>query len=305
MEKTYIVIGIICLLLIICILCKYIYGLKKEIRQFDKWIQKGEHIYYVDLYDKDIESLAYSINQRIQTEEKKERTVERQDRNFKKLVANLSHDLRTPITVISGYLQLLKLENNINNQAKEYITHLEKKTNYLKNLVDDLYMLFWSEAIEKEIEMLPVDVTELSISILKEYIENSQRAAEMFDIKMPKHSILIIGNKRVITRILCNLIDNALKYSTKSISFVITEDQRFCYIKISNPAEFMQDENIDSIFDLFYTKDATNTSSNGMGLYTTKKLVKNLGGNIYANYEKNIFSIEIELIKDKSGINTI
>ena len=61
------------------------------------------------------------------------------------MVANLSHDLRTPLTVIIGYLQLIRLEKNVNEPVNSYIEHIEKKADYLKKLVDDLYLLFWSE----------------------------------------------------------------------------------------------------------------------------------------------------------------
>lgn len=294
MIKVYTVIGAVCLFLIIIVLCRYIYSLKREIRRFDMWIKNGEHIYYVDLYDKDIESLAYSINQRIRLEEKKEQEIERRDKSFKKLAADLSHDLRTPITVISGYLQLLRLENNLEGNVCDYITHLEKKTIYLKKLVDDIYMLFWSEAIHKELDMYPMELVESSIFILKEYIENSRTAAETLNIHIHQQKLWIIGNEKYFTRILCNLLDNALKYSSGMIDFAVLQEGQNCQIQISNPADFSKNMDIQNIFELFYTEDEGNNSSGGIGLYTTKKLVKNLKGNIYATYEKRIFSIIIK-----------
>ena len=147
----------------------------------------------IKVFDKDIENLALSINKRIKEDERKEHQLKKQDKNFKKMVANLSHDLRTPLTVIIGYLQLIRLEKNVNEPVNSYIEHIEKKADYLKKLVDDLYLLFWSEAIESEVDMKSVNITEVVTSLLKEYIQNSKRASEQLDIRLPHGNIWILA----------------------------------------------------------------------------------------------------------------
>lgn len=112
----------------------YIFHLKREIRRIIEWIEHNEHIYSVNVFDKDIENLALSINKRIKEDERKEHQLKKQDKNFKKMVANLSHDLRTPLTVIIGYLQLIRLEKNVNEPVNSYIEHIEKKADYLKKI---------------------------------------------------------------------------------------------------------------------------------------------------------------------------
>ena len=183
----------------------YIFHLKKEIRRIIEWIEHNEYIYSVNVFDKDIENLALSINKRIKEDERKEHQLKKQDKNFKKMVANLSHDLRTPLTVIIGYLQLIRLEKNVNEPVNSYIEHIEKKADYLKKLVDDLYLLFWSEAIESEVDMKSINITEVVTSLLKEYIQNSKRASEQLDIRLPHGNIWILAQEKILTRILCKL----------------------------------------------------------------------------------------------------
>lgn len=211
------------------------------------------------------------------------------------MVANLSHDLRTPLTVIIGYLQLIRLEKNVNEPVNSYIEHIEKKADYLKKLVDDLYLLFWSEAIESEVDMKSVNITEVVTSLLKEYIQNSKRASEQLDIRLPHGNIWILAQEKILIRILCNLIDNALKYSTGDIMFYMWGESEYCHIQISNPSDYISDEELKSIFDLFYTKDEARTKSSGIGLYATRKLVIQISGDIQVNYEAGIFTVSIKL----------
>lgn len=273
----------------------YIFHLKREIRRIIEWIEHNEHIYSVNVLDKDIENLALSINKRIKEDERKEHQLKKQDKNFKKMVANLSHDLRTPLTVIIGYLQLIRLEKNVNEPVNSYIEHIEKKADYLKKLVDDLYLLFWSEAIESEVDMKSVNITEVVTSLLKEYIQNSKRASEQLDIRLPHGNIWILAQEKILIRILCNLIDNALKYSTGDIMFYMWGESEYCHIQISNPSDYISDEELKSIFDLFYTKDEARIKSSGIGLYATRKLVIQISGDIQVNYEAGIFTVSIKL----------
>lgn len=273
----------------------YIFHLKKEIRKIREWVEHNEYIYAVNIFDKDIDNLALSINRRIREEKRKEQQLKKQDKNFKKMVANLSHDLRTPLTVIIGYLQLIKLEKNVEEPVNDYIEHIEKKADYLKKLVDDLYLLFWSEAIDSEIDMKSINITDVAASLLKEYIQNSKLASEQLDIRLPHENICILAQEKILTRILCNLIDNALKYSTGDIVFSMWVKSKYCYIQISNPSDYIGSEELKSIFDLFYTKDEARTSSSGIGLYATRKLLAQISGDIQVDYEEGIFTVSIKI----------
>lgn len=183
----------------------------------------------------------------------------------------------------------------MNEPVNSYIEHIEKKADYLKKLVDDLYLLFWSEAIESEVDMKSVNITEVVTSLLKEYIQNSKRASEQLDIRLPHGNIWILAQEKILIRILCNLIDNALKYSTGDIMFYMWGESEYCHIQISNPSDYISDEELKSIFDLFYTKDEARTKSSGIGLYATRKLVIQISGDIQVNYEAGIFTVSIKL----------
>lgn len=92
-----------------------------------------------------------------------------------------------------------------------------------------------------------------------------------------------------------NLIDNALKYSTGDIMFYMWGESEYCHIQISNPSDYISDEELKSIFDLFYTKDEARIKSSGIGLYATRKLVIQISGDIQVNYEAGIFTVSIKL----------
>ena len=275
----------------------YIFHLKREIRRIIEWIEHNEHIYSVNVLDKDIENLALSINKRIKEDERKEHQLKKQDINCKKMVANLSHDLRTPLTVIIGYLQLIRLEKNVKEDSTLSIFDLSINdcNGAPRYSILDLYLLFWSEAIESEVDMKSVNITEVVTSLLKEYIQNSKRASEQLDIRLPHGNIWILAQEKILIRILCNLIDNALKYSTGDIMFYMWGESEYCHIQISNPSDYISDEELKSIFDLFYTKDEARIKSSGIGLYATRKLVIQISGDIQVNYEAGIFTVSIKL----------
>lgn len=90
-------------------------------------------------------------------------------------------------------------------------------------------------------------------------------------------------------------LDNALKYSTGDIMFYMWGESEYCHIQISNPSDYISDEELKSIFDLFYTKDEARTKSSGIGLYATRKLVIQISGDIQVNYEAGIFTVSIKL----------
>uniref|UniRef100_N2BKJ5 histidine kinase n=1 Tax=Eubacterium plexicaudatum ASF492 TaxID=1235802 RepID=N2BKJ5_9FIRM len=289
------IVCIIILALFLGALLIYIFKLKQELHRIQRWVENNEYIYFVNMFDKDIESLAVSINRRIREEEKKENQLRKQEKNLKKKVANLSHDLRTPLTVIIGYLQLIRLEKEPDEPIHSYLLHIEMKATYLKRLVDELYLLFWSKAIDHEIEMQDINITNVTATLLKEYIQNSKVASEQMDIQLPHEDIYVRGQEKIIIRILYNIIDNAIKYSKGDIVFCLYAKESNCYIELANQSDFISTEELKNIFELFYTKDEARINSGGIGLYTTEKLVKQLNGKITAEYYNGEFKIRIKI----------
>ena len=286
-----IVIGI--LLIFIGILCYYIYSIKKELQSICYFIKEDGMIRSIQIDNREIEELCTCMNNKIEQLQSQEKILKKQNYNFKKLVANLSHDIRTPITIIIGYLQLIKMENNLSDTVKHYVDCTEKKSNYLKKLIDDLYLLFWSECLDDELEMKSLDCIKVIRYILKEYISNFQKMGEMLQIDIPDESIHIMADEKVFIRILSNLLDNALKYSLDTIYFWVKCEDNFCKIYIKNRTNELKVERIETLFELYSTGGNISLSSGGMGLYITKKLVEQLGGMISVQYQEKNFEVSI------------
>lgn len=286
-----IVIGI--LLIFIGILLYYIYSIKKELQSICYFIKEDGMIRSVQVDNREIEELCTCMNNKIEQLQSQEKILKKQNYNFKKLVANLSHDIRTPITIISGYLQLIKMEDNLSDDVKHYVDCTEKKSNYLKKLIDDLYLLFWSECLDDELEMKSLDCIKVIRYILKEYISNFQKMGEMLQIDISDESIHIMTDEKAFIRILSNLLDNALKYSLDTIYFEVKREDNVCKIYIKNRTSELKVERIESLFELYSTGGNSSLSSGGMGLYITKKLVEQLGGMISVQYQEKNFEVSI------------
>lgn len=290
-DILLIVIGI--LLIFIGVLCYYIYSIKKELKSICYFIKQDGMIRSIQIDNREIEELCTCMNNKIEQLKLQEKILKKQNYNFKKLVANLSHDIRTPITIIIGYLQLIKMENNLSDTVKNYVDCTEKKSSYLKKLIDDLYLLFWSECLDDKLEMKSLDIRKIIQDILKEYISNFQKMGEVLQIDIPDEGINIMADEKVLIRILSNLLDNALKYSLDTIHFLVKREGNFCKIQIKNPTNELKVERIETLFDLYSTGENISLSSGGMGLYITKKLVEQLGGMISVQYKEQNFEVSI------------
>lgn len=278
--------SVICsiLLLLAVYLIVKIFLIKKDIagidREFNEKLKADTNtLITVDGKDKTVCRLAADINEQLKVLRKQRLKYEQGDLELKSAVANISHDLRTPLTAISGYLELLDKEQK-SQDAERYIGIIKNRTDTLKQLAEDLfrYSVITSPDYDSPKERLSVN------SVLEEciaYHYNAFRQAKIIpEIHLPEITVYCNMNRVALNRIFSNLIENAIKYSNGDFCVELNDKGE---ITMSNMAPELSTVEVSMLFDRFYTVENAKKST-GFGLSIVKILVEQVGGTIYAKY---------------------
>lgn len=277
-----------------------------EIAKGVKIISSGNLSYRINEKGKDeIKNLAENINVMAREIEKgidKEREAEK---TKNELITNVSHDLRTPLTSVMGYIGLIKDgKYEDENTMKEYLDIAFNKSNQLKELIQDLFEYTKLNNTNIELEKSNVNLVEFLSQIIEEYIpvfeENNLTVIKRF---VDDSSIVNIDAGK-IARVFENLFSNAIKYSFKPGEVIISsyENNGYVNIVIKNKGENIPKEKVDKLFDRFYRGDEarnSNVKGSGLGLAITKNIIELHKGKIWADCVGNdiSFFIKLECVK--------
>ncbi|MGN0495743.1 MAG: sensor histidine kinase [Lachnospiraceae bacterium] len=285
------VIGI--LLLIILALSVKIYFLHKstqEILQALKDKLTTDTNTLIDISDRDpyMRKLASELNGQLRLLRKERHRYQQGNQELKEAVTNISHDLRTPLTAISGYLDLLEREEK-SEAVKRYLSRIENRTEALKNLTEELFR--YSVVISSQnynLEHIDL-VRALEESLLSFYGVMQEKEIKP-QIILPEEPVWCTLDTTAVNRIFSNIISNALKYSDGDFSVSMKNDGS---ITFSNTAHNLDAVTVGRLFDRFYTVE-TSRNSTGLGLSIAKILTERMGGTITANYSNGILYICIK-----------
>lgn len=286
--------SLICLLaVIIGFLGAKIYLMKKSVREIEEKLSeklRTETNTLIDISsrDKDIRRLADCLNEELRKLRKKRWQYEQGDKELKDAITNISHDLRTPLTAVCGYLDLLKMEEK-SETAAGYLDIIENRTEVMRKLAEELfdYSLIVS-AKEGEREKLCLNAA-LEESIASFYGVIKQKGIEP-EIFMTERRIEKYLDPLALNRIFGNIINNAMKYSDGDFKVELEEDGTIVF---SNSARNLNPVAAKKLFDRFYTVE-TGRDSHGLGLSISKLLTERMGGKIWAEYDNGRLVIGVK-----------
>ncbi len=249
-----------------------------------------------DFIDADLQNMIVEVNNlydhimRIKADSKKD------EKKIKESIALISHDMRTPLTSIIGYLQVAKKTEDSKEKDFDIDIALDR-ARYLNNLVNDFFEISLIESDQVDIILEKVNMCELICEeILAESPEIDKKGIEP---KFPQaeENIFVNADRQKLVRVIQNLISNAVKYSNDRLDFYI-ENGNMETVTIKIQTDSSEDVDTDKIFDRFYQKDSSRTKGGaGLGLYICKEFVERMGGTIAAAQEENTFEIILELKK--------
>lgn len=288
----------IILTVIILLLIFYIIRMKKELSSISKQIEesKGEYInVHTNAINNEVEKLVQDINYLYDNSQKIQANNKKIEDELRKSISNISHDLRTPLTSIRGYIQLIKDDSVTEKEKAEYIKIVEKRAEHLQNLITSFYDLSRLNNSEFKFNLKKINLkTILCDSIAMYYNDFVEKHIEP-TIEIDEKIDDIISDEGAVERIFSNLIGNMLKYADKNIKISLFQEKNYIVSKFENLAPNVKEEDIDKLFDRFYTTDKSRSDKNtGLGLAITKSLIEKLGHKIDAKLVNGSLIIEIK-----------
>lgn len=286
--------GILCgiLALVVILLTVKIYMLRKSINEicvdFEDRIHNDTNVQiYVSSGDKEIKNLAKAINLQLSELRKIKRQYESGDKELKDAITNISHDLRTPLTAIWGYLDLLE-KKELPADVKRYIEQIRNRSEALKQLTEELFR-YSVISSASEIKSEKVNVCQVLEETLLSFEGAFANTNIIPNIQVPSHPIWRELDISALTRIFNNIINNAIKYSDGDFSVSLNDSGNITFI---NSAKELSIVEVGKLFDRFYTVDSARKST-GLGLSIAKLLVERMNGTISADYKENNLIITV------------
>ena len=279
---------------VILVLILKVFLLKKSAKEIEsqlkeKTAEETNTLIEISSADKDMRSLAASLNDELKTINELRHKYAEGDEEIKKAVTNISHDLRTPLTAISGCLDLIEKEEK-STQAERYLNIIRNRADAMKTLTEELFR--FSVVATAETEMNPEEVNISSLveeSLAANYTLLKSRGIEP-EITLAD-SVVRVTDRNLLLRVFGNIISNAAKYSDGDLVITAEEDGT---VKFSNTARELSNIQTARLFDRFYTVNDARKST-GLGLSIAKEITQKLGGKISADYDGGVLTISVNI----------
>ena len=281
------------LIAIIIVLLVKIHILQKSIKEIeiafaDRLVTDTNILIDISSSDKNVRCLANTINGKLRKLRTERRRFQQGDLELKHAVTNISHDLRTPLTALSGYLELLEQEEK-SESVNRYIEIMKDRVDILTQLSEELFkysvIISTKDNITKE-QVIINTVLEESIAAFYTVLTERNIVPE---IQVSETKVVRMLDRSALSRVFSNLISNVIKYSDGDLKIVLSENGEIVF---SNMASGLDKIQVGRLFDRFYTVEAARKST-GLGLTISKTLVEQMKGTISATYENNRLSIHI------------
>lgn len=248
--------------------------------------------------DKALQDLIGQINRLLLDRQKIKADYRRQELSSKKMLANISHDIKTPLTVILGYLEIMRMDR----KEDEDLQKIEAKAKQVVEMMNQFFTLAKLEAGDTTIQMTKINISELCRENVLGFYEMLLQREFTVDISISEQNIFVQGEKESIDRILSNLLSNAIRYGSdgKYIGIFLREEPDFVCIDVVDKGKGIEKKFAASVFERLYTmEDSRNRQiqGNGLGLTIAKNLARQMGGDILLESEphvKTVFTVKLK-----------
>jgi len=242
-----------------------------------------------------IEELLLEVNNTLKLRKEIQSKSKEIDLELRRSIANISHDLRTPLTSIMGYIQLLN-DNNISEEEHEqYLSIIEKRSRTLKDLITSFYDLSRLQANEYNMDIEKINVKSILCELIAAYYDDFNNKNLEPKINIDENEPLIYGDRNAVNRIFTNLIQNILKHAEGKLEISLKVEEKYIITEFCNKATELSAEDAKKVFERFFTADRMRSGQNtGLGLAITKILIEKQGHEIESEKKKDCLIIRIK-----------
>lgn len=248
----------------------------------------------ISLLDTDVTELAKELNHNLDYQKSLKLRAEQSEKRLKQSISDIAHDLRTPLTVIKGNLQMFERHSSRSEQEQGYLDICQDKTDELKNMVDDFFEMSVLESDSTPAALSDVDVTNMLVRFI---VENEAVIREKHlvpEIVLPAKSVIVKADEKMLLRMFYNLLNNVLKYAKDSFVISLKEQDGMCRITFANTMPAGMEPDIAHMFDRTYRGDgARHNAGAGLGLYIVKLLAEKQDMQVFSERENMQLQIHI------------
>lgn len=281
------------------VLALRVYSLEKDIRSVARQLQAREAVesssrLRLEAPNATAEDLLTAINALLERGERDKADYRQQEKAIRQQIANVSHDLRTPLTSILGYLQLLEGDTLTPEERREYLSVVQSRAKSLQSLITSFYDLSRLEGDEYPLVKEPVDLYGVLSRLVAEFYNDFIDGGFDMEVALSEGLPPVAADPSGVQRVLTNLIRNALEHGRERLSIRLFREENAVLAVFSNGVRGLCQEDVDHVFDRFYTADKTRTGqSTGLGLAIVQTLTQRMGHTVSADLAGETFTVTV------------
>ncbi|MBE1556902.1 signal transduction histidine kinase [Filibacter limicola] len=300
MSSWLIIILLISLLLVMVGISLVLHwDIKKMTKQLEEIIENfgTNEVVRTNTHNKNLARFAAKINQLIHLFKQDQQHNHTREMNLKREITNISHDLRTPLTSIKGFSELLSNPSLTEAEKDEYLAVVQKKIDNLTNVVDLFYELSQLDSFDKKMVMEKNFLDQIVVEAMLTFYGEFEK--KQLQVQIDEHAVSpILADKKATDRIVANIIQNALAYSKSTVTIDLIEDNEYIRLRVTNDVDTFNVAELQRIFDRTFRMDSSRTGEQlGLGLHIVQQLIEKQGGNAVADVTGDEFILEVSFKK--------
>ncbi len=236
--------------------------------------------------------LAEELNELLLMRRREKRRYQEKEKMISDIYTSLSHDIRTPLTSLDGYFQLLETSNDPREQER-YISVIEERIGSLKEMLEELFLFTKLKNDSYRMELSQCCMNKLLKDTVFSYYDEWEKKEITPEILIPRERLYFTGNEQGVKRLLQNVIKNGLDHGKNRIQIRLASSEGLIRLRISNQVEHPEKIDVSRVFERFYKSDAARSrTSSGLGLSIARELAVKMGGELHAGITGSEFWVE-------------
>lgn len=279
--------------------CIRLYMIRKSIRQAARELEEitgqleENRIIKLTSPNRELEQLLTVMNGTLERIREERISYERREKEFQHQIENISHDLRTPLTAIQGYLTLMAPEQ-LDSESREALEVVRRRTENLQQLINQFYEYSILIAEDYKLEMGQVDFGRMCREMLLGNYQRLEERGIAVQAEIPDKPVMLWADAQALERILGNLLQNAVRYAKSGFRLQLSEDEEKIEFVLANDTEYLQEKDLPQLFDRFYMSDRSrNQGGTGLGLTISRNLTEKLGGTMTAEMQEEWLTFHV------------